>query len=188
MNARTKARANRGVALLEILIAIVVTVFGLLALVAMQLRATKLESESYQRTQAILLVDDMAQRIKANRANVGAYAIAGNNAVGGTVSACAGTRAAIDICEWGNLITGSAERDANNNPVGAMMQAKGCVTVTAPAAGASGPTTAVVGLVWRGHVESGSANVLPCAVAGYAAGDTLVRSVSTVVRLGDLDG
>jgi hypothetical protein len=69
-----------------------------------------------------------------------------------------------------------------------MMQAKGCVTVTAPAGGASGPTTAVVGLVWRGHVESGSANVLPCAVAGYAAGDTLVRSVSTVVRLGDLDG
>jgi type IV pilus assembly protein PilV len=183
-----KAQSTRGVALIEVLIAIVVTVFGLLAMVAMQLRATKLESESYQRTQAILLVDDMAQRIKANRTNVAAYEVSGANAVGGTVNACNGTRAAIDICEWGNLITGSAERDASNNPVGAMMQAKGCVSVAAPAGGASGATTVVVGLVWRGHVESGSAATLPCAVAGYTAGDSLVRSVSTVVRLGDLDG
>lgn len=183
-----KSHASRGVALIEVLIAIVVTVFGLLAMVAMQLRATKLESESYQRTQAILLVDDMAQRIKANRTNVAAYQITGANAVGGSVAACNGTRAAIDICEWGNLITGSAERDSNGNPVGAMMQARGCISVTAPAGGASGATTAVIGLLWRGHVESGSAATLPCAVTGYTAGDTLVRSVSTVVRLGDLDG
>jgi hypothetical protein len=86
------------------------------------------------------------------------------------------------------MSSGSAELDLTGKPVGAIKQDRGCISVTAPAGGASGATTAVIGLLWRGHVESGSAATLPCAVTGYTAGDTLVRSVSTVVRLGDLDG
>lgn len=180
---------QRGVALIEILVALVVTLFGLFALLGLSLKLFQTESESYQRSQALVLVDDMAQRIKANRPNVASYAAPAASAVGaGPVEDCTGLSSSnLDVCQWGNLLRGAAASTATAN-VGAMSDARGCVAITAPAAGAAGPVTANVVVVWRGSVSSSTLATAPCVPAGYSVTDGYMRYTSTVVRLGDLDG
>jgi type IV pilus assembly protein PilV len=176
--------------MIEILVALVITLIGLFGLLGFNLRAFQTESESYQRSQALVLVDDMAQRIRANRPNVAAYAAPAASAVGaGAVVVCAGGgRAAQDLCEWGNLLRGNAEASAANGNVGAMADARGCIAVVAPAAGASGPTSANVTVVWRGANASATNAAAPCVPTGFSVTDGFMRFTSTIVRFGDLDG
>jgi type IV pilus assembly protein PilV len=177
--------------MIEILIAVVITVFGLFAMLGLNLRSYQAESESYQRSQALVLVEDMAQRIRANRTAIANYATPATAAAGaGTaLEVCgAGVSAANDICEWGNLLRGAAETAAGGANIGAMSQAQGCIAVTAPAAGASGPTSANVVVVWRGSVASATNAAAPCVPAGFNVTDGFMRFTSTIVRLGDLDG
>ena len=54
--------------MIEVLVTLVILVFGLLGLAGLQSRAQVAETESYQRTQALVLVRDMADRLSANRA------------------------------------------------------------------------------------------------------------------------
>jgi type IV pilus assembly protein PilV len=58
---------------MEVLITVVIMAFGLLGLAGFQVRTSVMEQESYQRVQALLLVQDMAERIYANRANAATY-------------------------------------------------------------------------------------------------------------------
>ncbi len=176
--------------MIEILIALVITVFGLFAMLGLNLRSYQAESESYQRSQALVLVEDMAQRIRANRSDIAGYASpAASAAGGGSLATCGGgVGAANDLCEWGNLLRGAAETSAAVGNVGAMKDARGCIAVAAPAAGASGPTTANVVVVWRGTVASDTNASAPCVPSGFSVSDGFMRFTSTVVRLGDLDG
>jgi type IV pilus assembly protein PilV len=181
----------RGVTMIEILVAVVITVFGLFAMLGLNLRSFQTESESYQRSQALVLVEDMAQRIRANRSGIANYATPAASAAGAgtTLETCgAGVSAANDICEWGNLLRGAAETAAGGRNIGAMADAQGCIAVTAPAGGASGPTSASVVVVWRGTVASSTIATAPCVPAGFSVGDGFMRFTSTIVRLGDLDG
>ncbi|MCM2252771.1 MAG: type IV pilus modification protein PilV, partial [Ramlibacter sp.] len=52
------AAAQRGAALLEVLVAILITAFGLLALAGLQTRMNAAMMESYQRAQALTLLED----------------------------------------------------------------------------------------------------------------------------------
>ena len=177
--------------MIEILVALVITVFGLFAMLGLNLRSYQAESESYQRSQALVLVEDMAQRIRANRSAIADYATPDTAAAGAgvTLEACgAGVSAANDICQWGNLLRGAAETAAGGKNIGAMTDAQGCITVTAPAAGASGPTSANVVVVWRGTVASATNATAPCVPAGFDVADGFMRFTSSIVRLGDLDG
>jgi type IV pilus assembly protein PilV len=67
---------QRGVSLIEVLVAILVMSLGILAMVAMQVNATKFTKTSEIRTMGALLVGDLADRMRANRDgfNTGAYA------------------------------------------------------------------------------------------------------------------
>jgi type IV pilus assembly protein PilV len=58
---------QRGVGLIEVLISLVVIAIGLLGLAALQGKAQKAELESYQRSQALILLQDVAGRLRANR-------------------------------------------------------------------------------------------------------------------------
>ena len=177
--------------MIEILIALVITVFGLFAMLGLNLRSYQAESESYQRSQALVLVEDMAQRIRANRSAIGDYATPAATAAGagaGLETCGAGVSAANDICQWGNLLRGAAETAAGGVNIGAMTHAQGCIAVTAPAAGASGPTSANVVVVWRGTVASATNAAAPCVPAGFSVTDGFMRFTSSIVRLGDLDG
>lgn len=171
--------------MIEVLIALVVTLFGLFALLGVNMRAYRAESESYQRAQAVVLADDMAQRIKANRIGVASYALPAASAagVGAVQSPCpTTTQADTDICEWGNLLRGQAEVEGSTR-VGAMADARGCL-LPLPAATAASAVNVVV--VWRGVSPSATSASAPCVPSGYSVTDGLMRYTSTVVGFGAL--
>src|SRR5258705_2190672 len=72
---RGAPRAARGFTMLEVLVAIVITVFGLLGLIGVQAIAHQAELESYQRAQALIMLNDIVERINANRGSATCYAI-----------------------------------------------------------------------------------------------------------------
>src|SRR5574340_1385976 len=81
--APSSSRGAAGFTLLEILIAIIVIAIGLLGLFALQAKAQKAETESYQRTQALVLIQDIVDRMNANRADAFAQAYVTAAPVGG---------------------------------------------------------------------------------------------------------
>lgn len=62
----TKIRSQGGFSLLEVLIALLVLSIGLLGLAALQTVGLKFNTQSYQRTQAVLNAYDIIDRIRAN--------------------------------------------------------------------------------------------------------------------------
>jgi type IV pilus assembly protein PilV len=174
------ARHQGGALLLEALVAIVICAFGLLGFVGLQARATASEFESYQRSQALVLVSDMANRLNANRASAGNYVVQG--LIGeGQVQNCNGLNGSeLDLCEWGNLIRGSAET-RNGATVGSMLNARGCIERAADTS-----DRYVISVVWQGNVPSGAPLVTPCNADATLQDDTLRRVVSTTVCMARL--
>lgn len=64
-----------GFTLLEVLVALLVLSLGLLGLAGLQTMSLKLNTQSYQRTQATMLIDSMIDRMRANpnAVNSGVY-------------------------------------------------------------------------------------------------------------------
>lgn len=169
--------AMRGVAMLEVLIAIVISVVGVVGLIAMQMRAYQAESESYQRAQALVILEDLAARLTANGARAAEYV---SDAIGADgVADCAGlaSGATRDLCEVGNSLAGAGEK-IGGSPVGAMAEGRACVTST-------DTNTYVLSVVWAGVART-AAPATACGKDQYGD-EGLRRAVTTVVvvaRLG----
>jgi type IV pilus assembly protein PilV len=98
-----------GIALIEVLVAVLVLAIGLLGMAAMQVQSSQMTNGAEQRTQAILLTADMMERIRANRPDIADYdgievdpddtACATDYAPDGSLSVSAN-----DIAEWSNLV------------------------------------------------------------------------------------
>jgi len=105
------ARA-RGFSLMEVLIALVVLAIGLLGLTALQNTGLRLNNQSYQRTQATLLISEMIDRMRANPNGVtaGNYVLAktstGPAAPNCITTSCIATSdiANYDMSQWINAI------------------------------------------------------------------------------------
>lgn len=119
-----------GVGLLEVLVTLIVLVVGLLGMAALQMRAQQAEMESYQRSQALILLEDMVARMTTNRAFRECYALTDllGTGVEFEETGC-DERADIDLEQWDGLLKGSAEI-LGGNEVGAMIGARGCITGT----------------------------------------------------------
>lgn len=139
--------AQRGSGLIEVLVTLVILMVGLLGLVGLMVQSQRSQMESYQRVQALVVLQDMVNRINANRKAVTCYAIAtatGGTPLGtgytGTPTTCTDAdttaqqknQAKLDLLEWSSLLKGSAEKSGSSD-VGAMLGARGCITVTAVA-------------------------------------------------------
>lgn len=165
MTFRSNTR-QQGFGMIEVLVAILVIAIGLLGIAGLQARATSSEFESYQRSQAVSLAFDMAERIRTNRANKGYFKAISNALTGtgyvGTVDGnnyaldCSLTdRATQDMCEWNNLLLGAAETRAGSN-VGAMAGARGCIFYDATTEIAGAPDTGIftVAVSWQGGLKT----------------------------------
>lgn len=123
-------RRQSGTTMIEVLVTIVILALGLLGLAGLQSRLQISEMESYQRSQAIILLDDMASRLTTNRKDAANYVTGAGNPVGeGGVCApvtAASPRYAIDTSEWCDALQGAAET-AGASLVGAMVGGRGCV-------------------------------------------------------------
>jgi type IV pilus assembly protein PilV len=141
--------SNKGFSLIEVLVTIVILTIGLLGLAGLQFRALTSQMESYQRSQALILLKDMTDRIDNNRANAANYVT--TTPLGTNYGACTaiGAGSAGDLCEWSNALLGAAELDSAGKPVGAMIGARGCISqIVAPASGV--PAQYVVSVAWQG--------------------------------------
>lgn len=176
----TKDR-QRGATLIELLVAMLITAFGLLGLVGLQSRTAVTNLEGYQRAQALVLVNDIAQRINLNRKNADSYIADDIGATDpGTCTTVPG--AARDLCEWAQLLRGAAEQRGSTK-LGAMMGARGCVARTVTNT-VINPNEYIVSVVWQG-VQASGPTPLTCGTGQYPD-ENLRRGVSVVIRIGVL--
>jgi type IV pilus assembly protein PilV len=68
----TRPRRQRGFSLIEVMVALFVLSIGLLGLAALQTLGLKFNTQSYQRTQAVLNAYDIVDRIRANSGGIAA--------------------------------------------------------------------------------------------------------------------
>jgi len=88
-------RQQAGLSLIEVLVAMVLLSIGLLGLAGLQASGMRVGQSSIQRSQAAQLAHDMIERMRANAANAGAYALA----LGEAAPACSNV-AACDLRDW----------------------------------------------------------------------------------------
>lgn len=174
-----------GFSMVEVLVTIVILVTGLLGLAGLQMKVQAVEMESYQRSQAMIILNDMVSRFQVNRANAADYI--NGQVVGGDTQDCDRlTDAAFDLCEWGNALNGAAET-LNGNEVGAMIGARGCVTqIQAPVntSGACAPGIYELTITWQGIFKTVAPNNTCAQDLDLYGDDTLRRAISLRVSSG----
>ena len=172
---------SRGTSMLEILVTILILAIGMLGLAALQGQAHTSELESYQRGQALVLLQDMSGRMEGNIANAANYVTSGvgTGATDATTCTTLTTRAAIDLCEWSKALKGSSEVKSGAKQ-GAMIDGRGCVATTATA------NVYMVSVVWQGLQST----VIPATACGQNAYDSegTRRAVTAVIRIPTLSG
>lgn len=183
--------SSAGVSLLEVLVTLVILLIGLLGLAGIMARASSAEMESYQRVQALILAQDMVDRLNANRSYASCYS---NGSTGMTVgtgytltpTCTTGTSAAeqalaiSDLLEWSSMLKGAAETAGGNN-FGAMIDARGCIKQLTPASN----QTYGISVAWQGLVSTSAPND-PCGKDLYGSPDSRRRVVTMTVRIGIL--
>lgn len=93
---------QRGVGLIEVLVALVILSIGLLGMASLQAASLRANHQAYLRSQAVILARDVVDRMRANRppALAGDYDIALDTAATGT------TVAADDLKQWKAALEG----------------------------------------------------------------------------------
>lgn len=179
----------RGVTLIEVMITVMVLSFALLGLAKLQAQLQMTEMESYQRTQALLLSRDMANRISTNRLAATAYITTSALGTGMTCPTAAGSMAAKDLSQWCSAIQGAAERMGSSD-VGAIIGGRGCVERL----GASNEY--MITVAWQGLAPLvAPASSVTCGAGAYHTSTGGVcdnselcrRAVTTVVRFESLN-
>lgn len=185
-----------GFTMLEVLISLLIAVFGLLGLIGLQTQAHVAQFEAYQRAQALVLVNDMVDRIAFNRGtDASGYVVGWRCYIVSTASddylgtantvdpSCADatltgdtkTRADADLAAWNAMLQGTNETvTASGANVGGLLGARGCITRDA--------TTGVirVSVAWQGMAPT-VASADTCASGLYGSNDALRRVVFSEV-------
>ena len=181
--------AQRGTTMIEVLVTIVILAFGLLGLVGLQSRLQVSEMEAYQRSQALILLEDMANRIATNRNNAANYVTGADNPVGTGTNCTVNTSSARqvqDSCEWSNALQGAAELSGTSK-VGALIGGRGCVE-------SLGSGEYLVTVAWQGmgpisappdSVACGK-NLYNGAANSACVNDRCRRALTTIVRIAGL--
>jgi len=181
--------SQRGMLLIEVLVSIFIAAIALLGTVTMMAKSTRTEMESYQRVQALTLVQDMVSRINANRQVADCYSngttglTAGNVATALPVCASGTTAQSAtannDLTAWQNSLRGAAEISSGSK-VGAMIGAVGCVERIPGIIQVYRVT-----VVWQGLVATASPAGLSCGKGQFGT-DTLRRAVSVQIQIANL--
>lgn len=177
--------------MLEVLVTIVILAFGMLGLAGLQSKIFTAEMESYQRGQAVVLMNDMVERVNANR-NAAATYVLGTGVTLGTGDTqpadCSATAAGLarDQCEWSNALKGAAETSSGAANVGGAIGALGCITLIQAqdaAVGVCKPGVYLVTVAWQG-LNATSSPGTTCGQGGFGSDDRYRRAVSARVSIG----
>jgi len=179
------ARHVHGVTMIEVLVALLILTVGLLGVAGLQARMQTAELEAYQRAQAIVLLQDMVDRISANRKNAASYVTTDPLGTGSTLDCSApGTNVSLkDRCEWSDALTGAAETTGGGaNKLGAMNGARGCITNPV----ATMPREVVEAVVWQGIVPTLAPTATTCGQNLYGTDDKARRAMIARIKIGCL--
>lgn len=192
----SRTAAQAGIALIEVLVTLVILLFGLLGLAGVSGRVNLAEAESYQRVQALLLLQDMTDRLNANRKAATCYSNGATGVKLGTgstsVPACgAGTplqqaQAVADLTAWDSMLKGqSEEEELGGAKRGAMIGAIGCVFLDDAV-----NNIYLVAVSWQGLAPTyaptlADSKAFPCGNGAYGD-EKLHRVVTTKIRIGNL--
>jgi len=182
---------QRGFLLIEVLVALLITTIGLLGLAKLQATAQQAEIESYQRSQALVLVNEVVEHINANRYAANCFAFTTSAASGTPYLGADGPDHDDPVCTsgtnpaaavsamtlWDQLLKGAAE-SSGGAQIGAMVGARGCVSFDAAS------NTYTVAVAWQGITDTVTPAVA-CAKGLYGA-ETKRRVVSTTLQIANL--
>jgi len=172
-----------GVTLLESLLTIFILAFGILGLASLAAKMQTVEVESYARSQALILLEDMASRLSAHRSIAANYITTSPLGTGDTQPTdCSSTALGVarDQCEWSKALKGNTEL-SGGSAVGAMIDGRGCIEQLA---GVDPPSYRVT-VVWQGL----SSTIVPgfgCGQGLYGSDDALRRAVAKVISVANL--
>ena len=186
----TRSRLQQsGTTLIEVLVTLIIIAFGLLGLAGLQVRLQQTEFEADQRTQALLLLSDMADRIAVNRNAALTYVTTAASPVGAgmTCPTDVSTVQKADIAEWCNALQGAAETTSGGASVGVMTGGRGCIEEIST-------NQYMVTVAWQGTTPvSAPPSTVACGKDLYdgttgsaCTNDRCRRVVTTVVRVGNL--
>lgn len=182
-----RVSAERGSIMIEILVTIVICVIGLWGLTEVQARLQLSEMESYQRSQAVMLLEDMATRVELNRGVAASYVTASELGAGMTCPTVTNASALVDRdkAAWCEALQGAAETSGTSK-VGAMLGARGCVE-------SIGADQYMITVAWQGTAPiSAPPSSVTCGEDDYdesgtaCVNDLCRRAITTIVRIGDL--
>lgn len=182
MDKVAQIKRQSGFGLLEVLVSIVILLVGVLGLAGLISRSQQAEMESYQRAQALVLLQDMVARINANRKNAVNYV--GTYAPTAATSPCPTTSTtALDLCEWQNALLGAAEKSGTSN-VGAMIGARGCINELDAS---STNKVYMVSVAWQGMGKTFAPTDSPACGANAYGDEDQRRVVTATLQIAKLD-
>lgn len=129
-----KIQNEAGFSLIEVLVTVLIISIGLLSIAALQINAKKAMYDSVQRTFASEMIQELADRMRANSDELESY-LEG--------AAAPSTQVSGDLTEWRNMLSGGAEV----GDTGGLMSPTACVT-SAVSSSAAGIYT--ISIAWRG--------------------------------------
>ena len=159
-------RPQRGVSIVEALVAFLVLSIGMLGIAGLYLESLRSNRSAMNRTVAVQLANDMSDRIRANRSGEGGYALTLGTPPGtatdcGTSNCTPAQVAGYDVKNWYDRVVAALPRGADNS-----LPQAGIVYVNG--ANVSVPDRYVVTVGWR---EPGSTDLLTTAVEVVQLGD-----------------
>jgi type IV pilus assembly protein PilV len=159
MPKRPRQRVSPGFTLIEVLVSIVILAVGLLGLALLQSTSLSNQLESYQRAQALLLLEDMSNRIRvnSNAAIAGAYSDGADFGKQEEENCTLKTTAAErDQCDWNAALAGAGVKFGTVN-VGSVLGATGCIENVAGSA--DGETVIRLTIAWQGLTRTVAPNL-----------------------------
>ena len=182
-----------GFSLIEVLIAVIILAIGLLGIAGLQITSKRTSYEALQRVTAVILAQDIIERMRANKGQLAAYIAAAD--VTGTLTApgtnCTSAECTpdlivtYDLYQWQQAILGAAETKETFPGstifvnTGGLILPTGCITTS----GTDGEVT--VAIAWRGLTKLSNPGINACGSGrniydDTTSGDNLFRKVIEV--------
>jgi len=182
-NYNQKCRINRekGMTFIEVLIALVIMVTGILGAVAMQATAKKGSFDAMQRSLASSLAQDIIERMRSNNAtSLNSYEGTnyGESLEGGVATASCATAAGCssanmalnDLYEWEVALMGADVKQGELD-AGGLVDARACIVVD----GATNNQVTVV-VTWQGRTDTVDGSTESCGLTGESRRQVLVEA------------
>ena len=185
----------RGIGMIEVLVTLLVVSVGFLSMAGLQTVAKRSNFDAVQRTTAVILAQDVLEKMRANPLSLEEYLTASTGLGGATLTepthGCNSAErcntaqlAAYDQWLWEQSIDGATETrmlDGATTETGGLSSPTGCVS--GPAAGGAGVYT--VTIVWRGLTSLTNVSDNECGVGSgnYGVDDEYRRIVEIQVYI-----